>query len=105
MNIDIHLIVLLLGNLINCISGSRTCGFLQYKSIDKQIILQSRTNKIGNISFLVSAFVCKNCVENLASALGIQKENWGNQLFYIDNRASMWKKISYIALYFYWFLD
>ena len=35
------LIVLLLGNLMNCLNGSRTCGFLVYtcKSIYKRIIL------------------------------------------------------------------
>lgn len=60
LNIDIHLIVLLLGNLINCVSGSRTCGFLQYKSIHKRIILQSRTNKIWITSFFGQCF----CVFN-----------------------------------------
>ena len=38
--------------------------------------------------------------QNLASALGIQKENWGNHAFFRDNKASKWEKTRYIALYF-----
>ena len=47
--------------------------------------------------------------QNLASALGIQKENWGNHAFFRDNKASKWekkkKKTTYIALYFTAFLE
>ena len=38
--------------------------------------------------------------QNLASDFGIQKENWGNHAFFRDNKASVWKKAPYIALYF-----
>ena len=38
--------------------------------------------------------------QNLASAFGIQTENWGSHAFFRDNKASMWKKRPYIALYF-----
>ena len=44
--------------------------------------------------------------QNLASAFGIQKENWGSHAFFRDNKASIWKKKTpYIALYFTAFLD
>ena len=39
--------------------------------------------------------------QNLASALGIQKENWGNpDAFFRDKKASIWRKTPYIALHF-----
>ena len=39
--------------------------------------------------------------QNLASALGIQKENWGVIMHFLrDNKASIWKKTPYFALYF-----
>ena len=43
--------------------------------------------------------------QNLASDFGIQKENnggggGGNHAFFRDNKASIWKKAPYIALYF-----
>ena len=39
--------------------------------------------------------------QNLASALGIQKQNWGNHAFFRYNEASIWeKKLPYITLYF-----
>ena len=37
--------------------------------------------------------------QNLARAIGIQKENWGNQAFFRDTKTSIWKKTPYIALY------
>ena len=38
--------------------------------------------------------------QNLASDFGIQKEIGGNHVFFRDNKASIWKKAPYIALYF-----
>ena len=39
--------------------------------------------------------------QNLASDFGIQKENWGEIIqFFRDNKASIWKKVPYIAMYF-----
>ena len=32
-------------------------------------------------------------MQNLASAFGIQKENWGNNAFLRDNKASIWKMV------------
>ena len=45
--------------------------------------------------------------QNLASALRIQKEKkiGGNHAFFRDNKASIWKKMPYIALYFTTFLN
>ena len=37
--------------------------------------------------------------QNLASAFGIQKENWGNHAFFRDSKASIWKYDPYITLY------
>ena len=30
--------------------------------------------------------------QHLASAFGIQRENWGNHAFFRDNKTSIWKK-------------
>ena len=40
--------------------------------------------------------------QNLVSVLGIQRENYfvGNHAFFRDNKASIWKKMLYIALNF-----
>ena len=35
--------------------------------------------------------------QNLASALGIQKENLGNHAFFRDKKASIWRKMPDIA--------
>ena len=41
----------------------------------------------------------------LAKAIGIQKENWGAQEFFRDNRAQVWKEIALHSLYFNAFLE
>ena len=61
-------------------------------------------------NFLIQTFAWFKTMRrksNLASALAIQKENWGNHAFFRENKASSWKKktnnnktLPYIALYF-----
>ena len=38
--------------------------------------------------------------QKLASDFGIHKENWGNHAFFRENKALIWTKAPYIALYF-----
>ena len=38
--------------------------------------------------------------QNLASAFGIQKENWGNHAFFRDNQALIWIKSAIFCLVF-----
>ena len=50
---------------------------------------------------LIQGYFCEvRRKQNLAIALGIQKENWGNHAFFRDNLCSVWEKVPYIALYF-----
>ena len=55
----------------------------------------------ANTGIFLQWFKTMRRKQNLPSALGIQKENWGNHAFFRDNKCSILKKkTTYIGLYF-----